>query len=131
MEKNYGKSYVLYFHWLWIAARLTTCMCILHGRPEPKFIREIVIEVLKKLFGLYPGDAKCLVEEDSPIQNTEVVPSPHSSTLHIAPGHFDYTEVDDIISQHYSQLVSEMLDSFYIWVWVRWWLKLQRVSNLC
>ncbi|RVW64980.1 TMV resistance protein N [Vitis vinifera] len=85
-----------------------------HKKPEPKFIREIVIEVLKKLFGLSPGDAKCLVEEDSPIQNTEVVPSPHSSTLHIAPGHFDYTEVDDIISQHYSQLVSEMLDSFYI-----------------
>lgn len=60
------------------------CMCMIHGRPEPMFIREIVIDVLKELSRLSPGYAKRLVEEDSPIQKKEVVPSPHSSTIHIA-----------------------------------------------
>ncbi|KAL6316232.1 hypothetical protein AAG906_017779 [Vitis piasezkii] len=66
-------------------------------KPEPMFIREIVIDVLKELSRLSPGDAKRLVEEDSPIQKKEVVPSPHSSTIHIA-GYFGIN-------------VSEILDS--------------------
>ena len=69
---------------------------MIHGRPEPMFIREIVIDVLKELSRLSPGDAKRLVEEDSPIQKKEVVPSPHSSTIHIA-GYFgiNVSEISD------------------------------------
>ena len=36
------------------------------------------------MFGLSAGDAKAIVKEDSRIQNKEVVPGPHSTTVHIA-----------------------------------------------
>ncbi|XP_003634573.1 probable disease resistance protein At1g52660 [Vitis vinifera] len=54
------------------------------NKSEPTFLKEIVIDVLKRVFGLSAGDAKAIVKEDSRIQNKEVVPGPHSTTVHIA-----------------------------------------------
>ncbi|KAL6316243.1 hypothetical protein AAG906_017790 [Vitis piasezkii] len=54
------------------------------NKSEPTFIKEIVIDVLKRVFGLSAGDAKAIVKQNSRIQNKEVVPGPHSTTVHIA-----------------------------------------------
>ena len=38
----------------------------------------------RKRYAQIAGDAKAIVKEDSRIQNKEVVPGPHSTTVHIA-----------------------------------------------
>ena len=45
---------------------------------------EVDVFIIKIKIWLSAGDAKAIVKENSRIQNKEVVPGPHSTTVHIA-----------------------------------------------